>query len=300
MNSPSFNLKQSKILALVVLSLVAINGSAQTSFKFAAINVPGSKSTTANGINNGNVIVGSYVSAAGHNFGFRLQNGHYSTINVPGSKQTFAFGINDLGDVVGAYSLPGTPSQPANGHGFLLHNGVFKTIDFPGARFTQANGINKFGTIAGSYDDAHGFVLQGGKFRTVDAPTNGNPATNLTGISNLGEITGEVFSGDNLRGFWIVGTSDLDFLKPFLARDNIVEGANGRGDIVGCNINLAFLAHNPESGEVEGSEGFPKLQTLIPFGGNNSCAMSINYARAIVGWYSDSQLQQRGFLAIPQ
>ena len=298
MNSSSF--KQSQILALAILSFLALNSSAQTSFKFAAINFPGSKSTTANGINNANVIVGSYVSTAGHNFGFRLQNGHFTTINVPGSTQTLAFGINDLGDVVGAYSLPGTPSQPANEHGFLLHNGVFKTIDFPGAQFTQADGINKFGTIVGSYENAHGFVLQGGKFRTVDAPTNGNPATNLTGISNLGEITGDVFSGDNFRGFWIVGTSDLDFLKPFLARDNIVEGANGRGDIVGCNINLAFLAHNPESGEVEGSERFPTLRTIMPFGGNNSCAMSINYARAIVGWFSDAQFTQHGFLAIPQ
>src|SRR5262245_16861020 len=239
--------RKSAATTLFMYILIPVMGAAQASFKFAAINVPGAQSTVANGINNGNVIVGSYVSSTGHNFGFRLQNGHFTTINVPGSTQTFALGINDLGDIVGSYSLPGTPSQPANGHGFLLHNGVFKTIDFPGASFNVASGINKFGTIVGSYENGHGFVLQGGKFRTVDAPTIGPPGTKLNGISNLGEIAGQVFSGDDFRGFWLVGSSDLDFLKPLFAFDNFVEGVNGHGDIVGC-MGQAFLAHNPESG----------------------------------------------------
>src|SRR5262249_39827169 len=92
--------RKSAATALFLYILIPVMGAAQTSFKFAAINVPGAQSTVANGINNANVIVGSFVSSTGHNFGFRLQNGQFTTINVPGSTQTFALGITDLVDVV--------------------------------------------------------------------------------------------------------------------------------------------------------------------------------------------------------
>src|SRR5690242_13271776 len=134
------------------------------SFKYAAINFPTATSTVANGINNSNVIVGSYIKS-NQTFGFKFQNGHYTQIRVPNSTSTFANGINDLGDIVGTYSLPGTSSQPANSHGFLLHAGVFKTIDCPGSQFSGAGGINKYGTIVGSCQTSkgqEGFVYKNG------------------------------------------------------------------------------------------------------------------------------------------
>ena len=52
--------------------------------------------------------------------------------------------------------------------------------------------------------------------------------------------------------------------------------------------------------ETEGAEHFPSLIAVRPFNVANSCAESINYNRAIVGYYFDSQFMRRGFLAIPQ
>ena len=68
--------------------LFALAASAQTSFRYAAINVPNARETVANGINNGNVIVGWYISSTGQGLGFRLASGHYSSIRFPGAAQT--------------------------------------------------------------------------------------------------------------------------------------------------------------------------------------------------------------------
>src|SRR5437773_12488450 len=83
--------------------LFALAATAQTSFRYAAINVPNARETVANGINNSNAIVGWYVSSTGHDLGFRLQGGQFRTVNVPGSAETFAHGVIDLGDVAGFY-----------------------------------------------------------------------------------------------------------------------------------------------------------------------------------------------------
>jgi probable HAF family extracellular repeat protein len=292
------------ISSCLLLTLVS---SAQTSFRYAAINVPTARETVANGINNGNVIVGWYISSTGQGLGFRLASGHYSTIKFPGAAQTYAHGISDLGDVVGNYITP-TANGGEISRGFLLHSGVYRTIDCPNstatARFTDARGINKYGTIVGTCNTNtghHGFIWKNGVFTFFDAPKqSGEPTdTEFNGISNLNEIAGQVFSGDNWRGFWKVG-SDLDFLRPLLARDNVVTGVNGHGEIVGCYLSKGFFAHNPEAGETEGAEHFPSLITVNPFNASNSCAESINYNRAIVGYYLDANFMRHGFLAVPQ
>lgn len=276
---------------------------AQT-YHYTELNYPNAQSTIANGINNSNWIVGSYTDAQHHTHGFLYKKGTYIAINVPKATETFANGVNDYGDIVGTYSLPGTSAQPANSHGFLLHMGTFKTVDCPGSQFSGASGINKYGVIVGGCETTkgnEGFIYKAGAFSYVNAPTVGSDNTQLNGISNTNEIVGQVFSGDNFRGFWRIGT-DFDFLKPYLALDNRVEGANSRGDLVGCYSGArAFLAYTPEGGESEGSaEKFPVLHTLSPKGSNNACAMSLNYGRSIVGWYYDSTFKQHGFLAVPQ
>lgn len=280
---------------------------AQT-FKYAAINFPGAKSTVATGINNGNVIVGYYTDSSNHIYGFRLANGTYTKINVPNSAGTIANGIADTGDIVGTYSLPSP--QPPNSYGFLRNSTGYHKIQCPNAQFTGAGGVNKYGTIVGGCQEPNvgqvGYILKGGTFRFINAPTNGNPDTQLNGVSNTGWVGGQVFSGDDQRGFFIVaattGGTDLDFIEPFMAIDNFVNGVNSRGDIVGCNnASKSFIGFNAESGESgESTEKFPTLHNFQPFGSANSCAMGVNYSRAIVGWYYDSSFVSHGYLAVPQ
>jgi len=293
-------------LSLAVLfAMFASTAFAQTStsvtYKYSKIDFPGATSTTANGINNCNVIVGSYIDSSNLTHGFQFANGKFTSINFPGAAETAVFGINDLNDVVGWYVLSTAPN--AKGHGFLRHNGTFTTIDDPQAMFaTILAGINKSGVIVGNFDSSQGFVFQNGTFTLLNAPQQPGESidTQLNGISNLGQVVGQAFSGDNWRGFWTpTNGSDFDFVQPLFSLDNQVTGVNGRGDIVGCHdSNTPVIAFNVESNEgSESTEKFPPVETLPNPLNGTSCPLSINYARLIVGVLGSGPTD--GYLAVP-
>ena len=283
--------------SLVVLSaLLPISALSQTStavvYDYAKIAFPHALSSSANGINNNNVIVGSYLDSASSQHGFIYRSGKYTKVDFPGASATAVLGINDNGDLVGVYQVPG----PLNFHGFLRRGGQFHKINAPAATYsTVAAGINNAGTIVGTYDDTHGFIYRDGVYTRWNAPQlSGEPKqTQLNGISNHGWIVGQVFSGGNWRGFWFKG-EDIDFLSPVYSKDGQVTGMNGRSDIVGCHDAAAgFVSFNLESAEgTEKTEPFP-AQRSIP-----SCASSINFARAIVGNYFTVD-RPNGFLGVP-
>jgi len=285
------------IISIIIAPFVLISslmGQTYTSvaYKYANIKFPGAALTIANGINNNNVIVGSFFDANSSVHGFVYRKGKYIQVDYPGSTETEILGVNDNGAMVGTYQVPG----PLNFHGFLLRDGSFTSIDAPQAQFgTKIFGINKAGTMVGSLDDTHGFILRESSFTIFDAPGLAGqlPTTQLNGISNLGWISGQVLSG-SWRGFWFKG-SDFDFLERQGASDNQVAGMNGRGDIVGCHDAMSgFVSFHAESGEVhEQGEAFPRQQSLA------SCASGINYARVIVGNYFRIN-QPAAFIAVPQ
>ena len=281
-----------------ICTLFVAGASAQTStavvYRYTAISYPGTvaQETSVNGINNSNVIVGSYpdpTTGVGH--AFEYINGKYTTFDFPGASGTFAMGINDYGDVVGSYTLPNS----SNSHGFLRHNGAFTTIDYPGASDTALVGINNAGTIVGNEDSNNGFIYKNGTFTLYSAPTRGtlpNYFSTLFGINNPGQFVGEEQSGDYLQGFWVTG-NDADFLEPntYFANNNVT-GINGRGDIVGCLNSGPYVAFAGESSESsESTEKFPTLQMLSNPLASQSCPSGINYSRVIVG--------NPGFMAAP-
>jgi hypothetical protein len=264
--------------------------SVSVAYEYAPISFPGARVTNVAGINNSNVIVGFYYDSQDMVHGFTYKAGKYTAVNFPGATETQVLGINDGGDIVGMYQLPGN----LNFHGFLRHGAEFASIDDPSAAFgTIAFSINNAGTIVGNYDNGDGFVYQNGKFRTLDAPQlAGEPAqTQLNGISNLGWIVGQVYTGGIWRGFW-VENGKLHYLEPAGQTDSEATGINGHSDIVGCHDSRAgfvsFLAGNYPSA----SAAYPPEQSIV------SCAVGINYARAIVGNYSTSS-DSNGFLAVP-
>lgn len=284
-------------VSLLVLEFVlSISALSQTStavaHQYATLAFPKAISTTANGINNNNVIAGYYVDSASFQHGFVYRAGKYAKVDFPGASATAVLGINDNGDLVGVYQFPG----PLNFHGFLRHDGKFHKIDAPKATFsTVAAGINNVGTIVGTYDDSHGFIYHGGAYKTWNAPQlpGEDTQTQLNGITNHGWIVGQVFSGGNWRGFWFNG-NDLDFLEPLYSSDNQVTGMNARDDIVGCHDAASgFVSFN-----VEGAEGSEKTEKFPVRHSISSCASSINFARVIVGNYFTAT-QPNGFVAVP-
>jgi len=224
--------------------------------------------------------VGTYTDSSQNTHGFKWQNGTFTKIDFPGATFTYPSGVNDSGVIVGTYLL-GNQS-----HGFKLQNGAFTTIDFPGfVGASAAIGINNSGIIVGNYGNSQGYVLTNGTFKTLDAPQLNSGElldTELTGITNLGWITGRVFTGDFWRGFWYVN-GEFDFLEKPYSLDDTVSGANGRGDIVGRGGPGCYISFGVETNEgSEGSENFPNLQSInLPQ--NADCPTSINYNRVIVG-----------------
>jgi uncharacterized membrane protein len=175
----------------------------------------GGSSATALGINDRGDIVGQYVTSTATP-GFVLVHGNsYIIINAPsGPNVVNAQGINNHGLVVGFYV-----GMDGQDHGFMAsERGAKSTTTLtgtaiadptipavpgePGATFvfSQILGVNDHGIAVGYYGDSttsqHGFLYntKTGKYTFLDDPSaafnNGVEVTQITGITNSGEITG--------------------------------------------------------------------------------------------------------------
>jgi probable HAF family extracellular repeat protein len=174
----------------------------------------GGTSATAFGINDQGTIVGQFVTSTATPGFIQVDGKSFVTINAPSGPNTVnAQGINDKGLVVGFFV--GTDGQD---HGFLVDaqgvkNGTLTGTAIadptippvagePGATFvfSQVLGINDKGIAVGYYGDStgsqHGFLYdtKTGQYTFLDDPNvafnNGVEVTQITGITNSGEITG--------------------------------------------------------------------------------------------------------------
>jgi uncharacterized membrane protein len=174
----------------------------------------GGTSANAFGINDHGTIVGQYVASATTPGFIRLNGKKFVTVNAPsGPDVVNAQGINNKGQVVGFYV--GNDGQD---HGFIASekgakHGVLTGISVadptipnvpgePGASFvfSQILAVNDHGIAVGYYGDSttsqHGFLYntKTGQYTFLDDPSeafnNGVEVTQITGITNSGEITG--------------------------------------------------------------------------------------------------------------
>ncbi len=174
----------------------------------------GGSSAVAFGINDQGAIVGQYVTATATPGFLQLHGKSDLTINAPsGPNVVNAQGVNNHGLVVGFYVGTDTQdhgfiaSEKAVKHGLLTGIAVadptMPTVSGePGATFvfSQILGINDHGIAVGYYGDSttsqHGFLYntRSGQYTFLDDPSeafsNGVEVTQITGITNSGEITG--------------------------------------------------------------------------------------------------------------
>ncbi len=135
------------------------------------INAPsGPNSVNAQGVNNNGLIVGFYVGTDGQDHGFKANASAARSGNLTGT----------------AIADPTIPN----------------VVGEPGATFvfSQILGVNDHGLAVGYYGDSttsqHGFLLNltTGNYTFLDDPAeafnNGVEITQITGINNLGEISG--------------------------------------------------------------------------------------------------------------
>ncbi len=176
----------------------------------------GGTSAVAFGINDKGTVVGQDVVGSATPGFIRVNPKTYITINAPsGPNIVNAQSINNNGLVVGFYV--GTDNQD---HGFMVNEGKGKHVPAtltatavadptipavagePGATFvfSQILSVNDHGIAVGYYGDSttsqHGFIYNTntGKYTFLDDPSaafdNGVEVTQITGITNSGEITG--------------------------------------------------------------------------------------------------------------
>ena len=154
------------------------------------------------GINDAGDFVGFYAGTDGTTLGFIVANGQFSQIAVPGASSTLCTGINNLDQAVGVYVVG--QGRGATGHGFMraADGTLTYPLDYTGATYTNPAAINDAGLIVGSWTNrqgAHGFVLQlPDTFVGFDVPRSQGNGTELTGINNLGKISGSFFGRDNV------------------------------------------------------------------------------------------------------
>jgi hypothetical protein len=124
--------------------------------QFYTFDVPNSSSTSLQGINDRDQLVGSYVDTAGTHSFFYAQ-GTLTQVAVPDAVKTSIGGLNDFGEIVGTYT-----DQAGNTHGFIDYNGRYARFDVPNAGSSlSVSGVNDRGQIVGSYVDStgsHGFI----------------------------------------------------------------------------------------------------------------------------------------------
>jgi hypothetical protein len=174
----------------------------------------GGMSAVAIGINDRGTIVGQFVTSTATPGFIHVSNKSYIEIDAPsGPNVVNAQSINNKGLVVGFYV--GTDGQD---HGFMANekgatNGVLTGTAIadpiiptvtgePGATFvfSQILSVNDHGIAVGYYGDSttsqHGFIYNTntGQYKFLDDPSeafnNGVEVTQITGITNSGEITG--------------------------------------------------------------------------------------------------------------
>ncbi len=118
---------------------------------FTQLDFPGADETTAFGINNAGMIVGTYEQGLSIVHAFIYENGAYTDINFPGANWSEAWGVNDLGVVVGRF-------QDANFNvdGFMYYKGQFAQINVEPGHSTAVAGVNDHNDLVGTWTDNTG------------------------------------------------------------------------------------------------------------------------------------------------
>ena len=261
------------------LSLQPNAARGQPSFTITTIDVPGALSTSAQGIDAGGVISGTYRVASGLH-GFILQDGVFETVDYPGADNTEVRGIDPDGAVVGDHW--NNDEEATAAHGFRrTAGGQFVTVHFPGHLYEFPQRILPDGTILGCRHD-HDLMAsmrgvrmgRDGSTETDEFASMNNGAT-PDGRRIVGLYTNTV--ANNRTEAFII---DDGVLTPFLVPGSNLTTAwdiNPRGDVVGVYRNASGF-----HGYVMTSEG---ITTIDVPGASATRAFDINARGDVIGTY---------------
>lgn len=323
-------------LALGLL-LIPARGVAQ-SFNFSNIDVPCAacpngiaRATSAQGINPGGDIVGSYVDAVGKSHGFLLSGGQFTFIDVPGALvggvgtlPTVARGINPAGDIVGNFTAPYNPpastsvgfdspaycpaaGSPACIKGFSYSQGQFSAVLVPGHPGAIPQRITPDGDI---YGCLHDFLLMADmvgfartRFGYISLGANGGELSDSSKSVPDSMNNGATPSGNTIVGGW----TDMatGHTHGYVVQNGQFQSYDVSGSISTFNWDInpagAFVGvyHTSRNhGFLQLPDGSAPI-TIDPQNSVGATAIGINPGGSIVGQYTDTSGHVHGFLAVP-
>jgi hypothetical protein len=176
-----------KASCALLLAGLASSPSAAQSTIVKRINPPGASYTTAAGLNNTGLVVGTFELPGQQleAFSYTVGAGKYTAISAPGALYTIALGVNDSGTIAGTFTTPDNIT-----HGFFLNGAKFTQYDLSGAPGTVVHGINNAGDFvgtSGSNGNDRGFLSVGGTVTSF--AVNGRP-TEAYGINSANTTVG--------------------------------------------------------------------------------------------------------------
>jgi uncharacterized membrane protein len=281
-------MNNAKRLIIVLLgSLIASQAVAWSGLTYSVkvIDVPGSTTTQAIGINDKSQVIGTYYDGSRH-LSFIYRGGKFTTLDFPNSIETTAHAINDRGQVAGEYWNGGSDVKS-----FVYSNGAFETLNVPG--LNEAYVINDRGLVAGNYDIGYGinnYVYSDGSFMRFDV--NGAPnGSSLYGINSRGQVVGSFYDGTREYGFLYVDGISTTLNFPGSVETNAYS-INAKGVVVGSYIEIKdgnYFSH----GFVYTGGKYTTLN--VPQSPNYTVAFSINDRGQVAGRYNDG-MGDHGFV----
>jgi probable HAF family extracellular repeat protein len=244
-----------RTMIAMAATLISTNAAANAAYKFVQLNVPGASYTSANGISNDNVVVGTYSDAAGsHAFTYDIKTKAYTyPIGDPkGPNGTAANSINTSGNIVGAYT-----SVQGQDSGMLDQGGSFYDFNMTGCLNTVMTGNNDGNETVGyceyqsPVDQTYHFEAWVNVFGAFTFQCPGAIDTSAFAFNNNGEVVGlfDTNSMGPIHGFLAgYGTCSqtIDYPGAFLT---VLTGINDAGTILGHwstfdGPSSAFLYYN--------------------------------------------------------
>ncbi|MGH9404717.1 MAG: PEP-CTERM sorting domain-containing protein [Terriglobia bacterium] len=288
-----------KVAAIVAFAL-GFAGLAAAQIPFEQIDVPGSTSAIATGINNLNQVVGWYTTNNSSGTGFEFQNGAFMNLNVsvPGADvlSTQPLAINDTGTIAGVFTGASGPE------GFLLNGSGYSIVAGPaGSIEDEATAIDNSGDVAGwdvnGSSVTQGFILSGGAYTTIAVP--GATATEITGINSAGgAVVGitDLFTGQQAGFIYDYGATNPQFftfnLPPALTINSM--SINDSGEIACTYAGINGLTH----GCISNGVTFSTVDDLNGVG--TTSLTGINDSGFVVGSFVDANGVTRGIVSTPE
>jgi probable HAF family extracellular repeat protein len=282
------------VFSAVVLAVALPQALAQT-YTATALGSLGGGTAFGTGISNSGTIVGySTLTSGAPTHAFKLSGGTMSDLGTLGGTNSLSNAINAGGTVVGRSDLNSTVTYA------ILDSGTMTSLGSLGGSFSEANNINVAGTVVGDSllaDEvtSNAFSYSGGTISNLG--TLGGPTSYAYGINSYGTIVGRADYGSAStahHGFSYANGVMTD-LGSLAGTSSNAYAINDSGTIVGYSATTTggavFHAVTYVNGVVTdlGSLGG---------GSNSSRATGINNWGNIVGFYTNSGLNEVGFIVV--